>query len=264
MTSDNSWMANSAALVQAYARHNDGLLGTVRQRLLARALAAHMPPGPQRVIDIGGGEGYQAMSLAGAGHHVVLLDPDPEMLDGARARLAEAEPEVAERVELVLGYGEQAVELTGGGFDVVCCHGILMYVNDPEPLLRNVVGLARPGGLISVLAKNADAAAMRPALEGRWADALVALQAGIDLGGHNVTSRSDTVEGIEALLAAAGATSEVWYGLRIFSDHYGDAPAGPGIDELCELEWLAGTRDPYRRVARLIHVLARQTDGWKA
>lgn len=259
-TIDNSWMADSAALVQAYARHNGGLLGTVRQRLLARTLALHMPSGPQRVIDIGGGEGYQAMSLAEAGHQVVLLDADPKMLECAQARLAEVRPEVARRVELVLGYGEQAVELTGGGFDVVCCHGILMYVADPEPLLRNVVGLARPGGLISVLAKNADAAAMRPALEGRWADALAVLRAGIDLGGHNVTSRSDTVEGIEALLAEAGATSEVWYGLRIFSDHFGDAPVGSGFEDLCELEWLAGTRDPYRRVARLIHVIAHRTD----
>ena len=260
-TIDNSWMANSSALVQAYAVHNDGLLGTVRQRLLARALDLHMPPGPQRVIDIGGGEGYQALSLAEAGHQVVLLDPDPGMLDRARARLAEAKPEVAKRVELVLGYGEQAVELTGGGFDVVCCHGILMYVTDPEPLLRNVVGLARPGGLISVLAKNAQAAAMRPAMEGRWSDALMVLRTGLDLGAHNVTSRSDTVEVVETLLAEAGAAPQVWYGLRVFCDHYGDAPVGPDFEELCELEWLAGMRDPYRRVARLIHLLARRTDG---
>lgn len=255
----NSWMENSAALVEAYARHNAGVLGTLRQRLLARALAIHLPPWPQRVVDVGGGEGHQAIGLARAGHHVVLLDPDPAMLAAAGRRLREETPEVRGRVELVRGYGEDASALVGpAAFDLVCCHGILMYLREPETLLRALTGLVAPGGLLSVLAVNADAIAMRAALEGRWADARTALETGTDGGGRNLAHRADTVEEIQALLTSAGMSVLDWYGLRAFSDHLGDTEPGPDFEELCELEWAAGTRDPYRRIARLFHVVARR------
>lgn len=260
MTS-NSWIENSPALVAAYARHNDGILGALRQRLLARALSVHMPPWPQRVIDIGGGEGHQAISLARGGHNVVLLDPDPAMLEGARRRLADEEQAVRNRVALVHGYGENAPELTDGTFDMACCHGILMYLDDPVVMLQSVVSLVRPGGLISVLAMNADAIAMRPGLQGRWADANVALTTGEDNGARHIAGRTHTVGDVEAILTAAGAPVLTWYGMRIFSDHLGDATPGPDFDELCELEWAAGVRDPYRRVARLFHLIAQRNAG---
>jgi len=254
----NTWMPSSAALVAAYARHNDGILGAVRQRLLSRALALHLPAGPARIIDVGGGEGYQAINLARAGHDVVLLDPDRAMLAAAARRLRAEEPAVRDRVALVRGAAEQAPDLVAGQFEAVCCHGVLMYLDDPAGLLRTLVGLASPGGLISVLAKNGEALAMRPALEGRWADARTALHTGIDEGGRNVVSRADTVGQVKAILAAAGAETQKWYGLRIFSDHLGEAPIGPDFDVLCDLEWEAGCRDPYRAVARLFHVVARR------
>lgn len=254
----NSWVENAQALAAAYARHNDGVLGMLRQHLLSKALSVHMPSAPQRVIDVGGGEGHQAIALAHAGHDVVLLDVDPAMLDAARRHLDKEEPEVAARVTLVRGDGEHASEHVEGSFDVVCCHGILMYLRDPAAMVRSVVGLARPGGLISVLAMNADALAMRPALEGRWADALGVLETGSDLAARYLAGRGDTVENIQALLSREKAPPITWYGIRIFSDHLGDTVPGPGFDELCALEWHAGTRDPYRGVARLFHIMARK------
>ncbi|MEU9890241.1 methyltransferase [Sphaerisporangium sp. NPDC051011] len=260
MTYDNSWMSNSAALVEAYAQHNDGVLGMLRQRLLARALEAHMAPWPQRVIDVGGGAGYQAIELARAGHDVVLLDPDPAMLRAAEERLAAEDAGVRGRVRTVLGYGEDAPSLVGeGGFDVVCCHGILMYLPEPAGLLRVLTRLAAPGGLLSVLAINREAIAMRPAMRGRWADALAGLESGVEEGGHNLAHRADLVEEVSGILADAGAPAITWYGLRLFSDHLGDVPPGPDFDDLCELEWRAGARDPYRRLGRLFHVLARRS-----
>lgn len=258
-TMTNTWMASSAALVEAYAQHNLGVRGAIRQRLLSRALARHLPAGPAGIIDIGGGEGHQAIDLARAGHRVVLLDPDPAMLTAARGRLRAEPPAVRDRVRLVLGYGEEAPDLVTGQFDAVCCHGILMYVDQPATLLQALARLTRPGGVISVLAKNGAALAMRPALEGRWADALATLHTGVDAGGQTVASRADTVEAVAAILARAGAETRAWYGLRIFSDHLGDAPVGPDFEVLCELEWEAGCRDPYRAAARLFHLIAQRS-----
>jgi len=84
------------------------------------------------------------------------------------ARRLNAEPaEVAGRVHLVQARGEQASELLGQGrYDAVLCHGVLMYLEDPEPLVSSVCGLARPGGIVSIVTKNARTLALRPGRRG--------------------------------------------------------------------------------------------------
>jgi SAM-dependent methyltransferase len=254
------WMGpNAGALADAYARHNDGVRGQVRQALLTRAIELHAPAGPQRVVDVGGGEGHQAIALARRGHRVVLLDPDPRMLRAAAARLEEEAPAVRDRVELVLGYGEQAAGSVGAGaFDIVCCHGILMYVDDPAALLASVAALARPGGLLSVVGLNRAALAMRPALSARWGDAVRAMTQEVDPGGNTLECRADDRAGVERMLATTGAEVIGWYGIRVFSDHLPDESVS-GLGDLLELEWLAGCRGPYRDVARLFHILATRS-----
>ncbi|MBG0825787.1 hypothetical protein HS048_34450 [Planomonospora sp. ID91781] len=48
--------------------------------------------------------------------------------------------------------------------------------------------------------------------------------------------------------------------MRIFTDHLGDAPvpAREEFDRIVEVEWQAGCRDPYRRIARMIHLIAHR------
>ncbi|MFC3898791.1 class I SAM-dependent methyltransferase [Lentzea rhizosphaerae] len=53
-------------------------------------------------------------------------------------------------------------------FDVVLCHGVLMYFADPEPVLDDLVRLVGPGGVLSLLVRNGDALAIRPGLLGDW------------------------------------------------------------------------------------------------
>lgn len=257
----NTWKANSAGLTSAYARHSESLLGALRQALLSRGLSAHLPAGPQRIIDVGGGAGQQAIELARAGHQVVLLDPDPGMLELAQHALTAETRQVEARVSLVTGSGESATSLVGTGFDVVCCHGVLMYLDEPTALLRELVALARPGGLISILAKNADGIAMRSGLAGRWTEALAALRTGVEVNDHYVSSRTDSVAGLTSTLAQSDAWVQCWYGLRVFTDHLGEVPVGPDFDDIVELEWAAGMRDPYRRMARLFHLIAHRDAG---
>jgi hypothetical protein len=56
----------------------------------------------------------------------------------------------------------------------------------------------------------------------------------------------------------AGLTVESWYGVRVFADHLGEELPGEDLPEVLELEWEAGKREPYRSVARLIHVIGRK------
>ena len=56
----------------------------------------------------------------------------------------------------------------------------------------------------------------------------------------------------------ASLAVESWYGVRGFADHLGEKLPGEDLPEVLELEWEAGKREPYRSVARLIHVLGRK------
>ncbi|WP_063819185.1 methyltransferase domain-containing protein [Herbidospora cretacea] len=255
----NSWTSASGADLSAgYARHAGRLRGALRHALVARALRTNLPADPQQVLDIGGGDGHQAVLLARAGHQVTLLDPDPGMHKRAADRLAAESDQVRARVTLVEGTADQARDLAENGFDLVCCHGVLMYAEDPHTFLNDLAAAVRPSGLVSLLTKNANGLAMRPGLEGRWADAVAIMGAGSVEGNLGVSSRADTLTAVETILGEAGVTTSQWYGVRVFTDHLGDAPVGEGFDYVLEAEWQAGCRDPYRQIARLFHLIGRK------
>jgi S-adenosylmethionine-dependent methyltransferase len=52
-----------------------------------------------------------------------------------------------------------------------------------------------------------------------------------------------------------------WYGIRIFTDHLGDEPPGHDSEFAVEAEWRAGQTDPYRQVARLLHLIGERPAG---
>lgn len=250
----NLWSEHAAALADAYVRGGS----TVRFELVTRALLMHMPPEPQRIVDVGGGFGRQAIMLARAGHSVVVLDFDPKMLAIAREELSSEPQEVYSRVELVLGDGASAMSLVGADFDLACCHSVLMYEDDPAPMLSGLVGLVRLGGLVSVLSLNTEAIAMRSGLQGRWREAVASLEAGTEMDSQYVLSREHTREEITEIIEAAGAKAKAWYGVGVFTDHLTEKLVVDDPAEVYLAEWLAGDRDPYRQVARCFHLIAKR------
>ena len=152
----------------------------MRQELVARQLdeqiAGRFPVGQRlRILDVGMGQGTQALRLARAGHSVTGLESDAEMVATARQTLA-TEPEgIRERFRLIEGDGrETGAHFLPGAFDVVLCHGVLMYVQEPDAMLAGLARVLAPGGLLSLLVRNADALAMRPGLAGDFPAALAA------------------------------------------------------------------------------------------
>jgi S-adenosylmethionine-dependent methyltransferase len=234
----------------------------VRQEMMTRQVAAHLPDRPaRRVLDIGCGQGTQALSLARRGHSVTGLDSSEQLLDDFRGVLA-AEPEdVRGRVQLVQGDATALSELfVPGSFDAVLCHGVLMYFADPGPLLDAIAEAVAPGGTVSLLVRNGDALAMRPGLLGDWQAANAAFEG---TGYHNrigVDARADRLEELTAELARRGMTVSQWYGVRVFTDAAPDAelPNEATLDAVLRAEERAGRTDPYRHVAALLHVVAER------
>lgn len=211
-----------------------------------------------RVLDVGMGQGTQALRLARAGHSVTGLESDAEMLESARASLA-GEPEgIRERVRLIEGDGrDTGVHFLPGSFDVVLCHGVLMYVSEPDPLLAGLARMLAPGGLLSLLVRNADALAMRPGTAGDFAAALAAFDTDAYTNRLGLDVRADRLEVLRATLAGIAAPLHAWYGVRVFTDNVGNEAELPGPEELARVfsaEDRAGRTDPYRGVAALLHL----------
>ena len=228
-------------------------------RLAGRQLDLHLEPPPATIIDVGGGAGHQALRLAERGYQMVLADPSKEMLRRAAERLEALAPAVRDRVELVQADAQRCLELySPGAFDVALCQGVVMYLPSTEPVVEVLAGLVRPGGIVSLIAKNGDALAMRAALEQRYADAIALFDASEDLGRVGIVTRGDSLVSLIAMFERHGLSLLGWYGIRVFTDHLADQPAGEDVDLAIEAEWRAGCTDPYRQVARLLHLVAQR------
>src|SRR5919204_2306917 len=79
------------------------LRDVVRQELVSRQLAGELPPPPGRVLDVGCGQGTQALRLARAGYQVTGLDPSDDLLARFDSDLAAEPAEVRARVRLDRG-----------------------------------------------------------------------------------------------------------------------------------------------------------------
>ena len=238
------------------------LRGVVRLTLMERQLSEHVKEPPARICDVGGGAGHNSIPLARRGYGVKILDPSEEMLQRAQQTLDTEEEAVRGRVELVVGSGEDAPRIFGEkAFDAVLCHGVLIYLENPDPLIEALSDIARPGAAISILTKNADALAMRPALEGRYKDALTSFDTKREINRLGLDTSTDTIPELSTKLEKHGIELEQWYGVRVFTDHLDDRPPGPDLPEVLEAEWEAGRRDPYRGIARLVHLVGRKSSG---
>jgi SAM-dependent methyltransferase len=238
----------------------------VRQELVSRQLAAHLPVTvPSRVLDVGCGQGTQLLRLARNGHHVTGLDSSRTLLDDLERALDEETGDVRVRVRAVRDDLRNLTALFAAeSFDVVLCHGVLMYFADPGPLLDDLARLVAPGGVLSLLVRNGDALAMRPGLLGDWDTARRAFE---DMAYDNrigVAARADRVDDLIASLAGRQLPVQAWYGVRVFTDTAADdapVPDEPALTALLTCEERAGATDPYRRVAALAHVIARRAPG---
>ncbi|MER6067683.1 methyltransferase domain-containing protein [Streptomyces sp. NPDC001817] len=226
-------------------------------RQLDEQIAGRFPVGQRlRVLDVGMGQGTQALRLARLGHQVTGVEQDATMIAAARAALA-AQPEgIRERVRLVQGDGrDTGVHFLPGSFDVVLCHGVLMYVEEPDPLVAGLARMLAPGGLLSLLVRNGDALAMRPGLAGDWAGALAAFDTTAYHNRLGLDVRADRLAALTATLDGIAAPLHAWYGVRVFTDTAADDAELPqDLRTLLAVEERAGRTDPYRRVAALLHL----------
>ena len=265
---DNAFVAGQ----QPWLERLGNLRNVVRQEMVTRQLAAHLPRGPLRVLDVGAGQGTQALRLARKGHSVTAVEPDGRMRAAFEQAAAGLTQQQREHVTLV------ATDLAGlasvtrpTAYDVVMCHGVLMYLPESRAAVAALARRAAPGGVVSIVARNGGAMAWRPAVRHDWAGALAMLdeqQRAADEGRDaryrneiGVDARADTLASLTADCEAAGLEVTAWYGVRVASDDVAvdeAAPEGDELSVLLDVEERLGSTDPYRALGTLVHVIARR------
>jgi S-adenosylmethionine-dependent methyltransferase len=199
---------------------------------------------------------------------VTLLDPSSAMLDKARERLGRMPAEAQRRVTFVQADGVTADEsVHGQRFAGVLCHGVLGYLENPRPLVEQLCRCAEAGGIVSIMTGNAHTMAVQPALERRWEDALASFDVRSGIGVLGVRGRADTVEEISALLQSRDVEPVRWYGVWLFVDwlEFSGVELDPNDTEqvaaTAAVELEASTRDPYRQLSRVFHLVGRKEDN---
>lgn len=176
------------------------LRNVVRQEVIARQIAPLAGSGIA-VLDVGCGQGTQALRLASAGCRVTAVDPSAELLGLC------SEAVIASRldVELLRGSIEDLGELCRGRvFDLVCCHGLMMYLDDWAQAVRDLSARLSIAGRLSVTFRNGHALAMRPGLRGDWAAALSAFHSTEYVNELGLLARANRIEEIEVALTSVG------------------------------------------------------------
>ncbi len=264
---DNTFVAGQ----QPWLERLGNLRNVVRQEMVSRQLAEHLPRGPLRVLDVGAGQGTQALRLARLGHSVTAVEPDGRMRAAFEQAAAGLTAEQREHVTLLAtDLGGLASVTQPTAYDVVMCHGVLMYLPESRTAVAGLARRVAPGGLVSIATRNGDAMAWRPARRHDWPAALAMLdeerraaEQGRDARYRNeigVDARADTLASLTSHCEAAGLAVTAWYGVRVASDDVPvdePAPTGADLTALLDVEERLGSTDPYRALGTLVHVVAR-------
>jgi S-adenosylmethionine-dependent methyltransferase len=244
-----------------YAAYLETPEGRLRLDLAFANLQEFLPPSKEclRALDVGGGTGAIAIRLAQLGVHVTLLDSSQPMLDIAER--AARETGVTERIALKQGDAANLASLFPAElFDVVLCHNIVEYVDDPCAVLRGGAGVLRgPSSIISILVRNQAGEVLKAALkDGDLAAAernLNAEWAHESLYGGKV--RLFAAEALQAMLDAASLAVIAERGVRVMSDYLPQKVSRASeYERMFELERKLGMRQEFAAVARYTQVLA--------
>ncbi len=214
-----------------------------------------------RALDIGCGTGAIGVRLARLGVHVTLLDSSSDMLDLAN-RAAHAAG-ISAKLVLKQGDATQVANLfRTGSFDVILCHNVLEYVEDPGAVLRAAAQvMGDSSAMLSLLVRNQAGEVLKAAIQ----------TGDLDAAEHNLTAewgheslfgssvRLFTADSLQAMLKTASLAVAAERGVRVISDYLPPRVSRSAqYERILELERKLGSRPEFAAVARYTHYLTRR------
>lgn len=212
-------------------------------------------------LDLGGGTGANAVRLARLGFRVTVLDASVPMLDFAKRAAREAG--VTDRIALKHGDAAQlATVFEDGSFDLILCHNVLEFVEDPHGVLSSAARALRDrAGVISVLVRNQPGEVLKAALlNGDLASAesnLTAEWGDESLYGGKV--RLFAAQSLRTMLRELSFTVITARGVRVLADYLPPSISRDDqYERILELERKLGRRPEFAAIARYTHCLANR------
>jgi S-adenosylmethionine-dependent methyltransferase len=211
-------------------------------------------------LDVGCGTGATGVRLARLGMHVTLLDSSPAMLDIAKRTAQKAG--VMERVVLQHGDATRLPNLFHtASFDVILCHNLLEYLEDPIAVLCGAARALRDSSaILSVLVRNRAGEVFKAAIQaGDLAVAENNLTA--EWGQESLyggRARLFTSDSLQAMLKAASLAVIAERGVRVLADYLpSQISRSAEYERILELERKLSSRAEYAAVARYTQCFAR-------
>jgi ubiquinone/menaquinone biosynthesis C-methylase UbiE len=243
---DGEQRTRVTAAYRGWAESYDRLLrrtySRVERAITRRHILEHLPEQPAaRLLDLGGGDGRQAIALLAAGRagSATILDLSEDMLALAARRAKRANAEIA-----LLRADAAEVPAAAGRFDLVLAlGGVLSHFLEPGPLLSEMRRLLRPSGRAVVSVDNLSVG-VRTACREKDAPALRGLLSrGVAPIFHRrpfpFSVRFFTPDEIREALESAGFTIVSMIGKPVFTWFSGpkEVLSGPEVPARVELEW---------------------------
>ena len=257
---NESRFENDASRYAAYLETPEGRLRTdLAFANLREILPASAGVNSLRALDLGCGTGAAAVRLARLGIHVTLLDSSAAMLALAERTVVAAG--VSDKITVKRGDASQLADIfQTRSFDIILCHNLLEYVDDPGAVLLGAARALRDSSaILSVLVRNQAGEVLKAVLQtGDLAKAEHNLTA--EWGEESLyggRARLFTWEALEAILKDASLTINGRRGVRVIADYLpAQISRSAEYERIFALERKLGKRREFFGVARYIHSLA--------
>lgn len=234
------------------------LKGQLRLAVLRQDFDEYIPHQPLSVLDVGAGHGHWALELTRRGHRVLLNDLSSQMLAQARRQFeggglsAQALAKTRWREGPLQELSSQLDE----SFDMITCHAVIEWLEQPETLFPLLMPLLKPGGWLSLVFYNVHGLVFKNLLRGNFAKVEAK-----DFRGYRGSLTPVSPLAPEQVLAwsrSFGLGLVCHSGIRVFHDYVLDAhQRNSNPEALIRNELALSREEPYRGLGRYVHLLLR-------
>ncbi|MDX8387813.1 MAG: methyltransferase domain-containing protein [Ghiorsea sp.] len=232
--------------------------GVIRLAVLQHDLEVCLPNlshGDLSVLDMGAGMAQMGIKLAAMGHDVCINDISENMLGLAKEHAATLDVD-----SKITWHHGPFQTLDKQPYDLVLCHAVLEWLNQPEELMAKLQDFTEQGSVVSLMFYNFDALVFHNLVRGNFKKINNNDFSGIK--GGLTPPNPIKPKRVEVLLSQYGF--EVFYksGVRVFSDYVGIRRGGNESDEdVLAMELKYSNQEPYVNMGRYMHFMCRKCNS---
>ena len=234
------------------------LKGRIRLSVIDRDLRECVPElfaeQPLSLLDAGCGRAPVSNPLLAFGHSLSLVDVSVEMLKLALADVEGCSNKPAWFHGSVMQFQQQRWD--GALFNVIFCHAVIEWVEDPLALLRSLKSMLAADGMLSLTFYNRDGLIYKNLLRTNFSKIK---QQSFSGSRRSLTpSYPRTIEEVKQWSQTLGFNVVCHSGIRVFHDYiFNGADRDRSPEELLEMELEFSRYPAFRELGRYQHLILR-------